>query len=181
MPEMFCFMIITLCESCIQVGLIPSNIGYGDFFNASTICAQIVDESGKTRYASENTVALNSEQQKLAEQRPVLLDKDMRLSSRHISGGRIYWTDNLTAINRMNEEIAEIKERLSEYHDLLKAEIELKERIAHAAEKNRLYDFIAAVIKPQLDKLALVLEDTSPEDPQLKEKYAFGACEKHRS
>lgn len=174
-PEMFCFMIVALCESCIQVGLIPSNIGYGDFLNASTVRAQLADKNGSIRYASENASPLTPEQIKAAGGHPVLLDKDTRLSSQPVGGGRIYWTDNLTAVNNMNDEIAEIKEQLSEYHDLLRAEAELKGRTARAAEQNRLYDVIAAVIKPQLDKLALLLDAAAPDDPRLKEKYAL-AC-----
>ena len=175
MPEMFCLMIITLCESCIQVGLIPSNIGYGDFLNASTVCAQLADETGNIRYASDNTVPLTPEDIKSAQSGSILLDKDTRLSSHHVSGGRVFWIDNLSAVNRMNDEIAEIKEQLAEYNGLLQAEAELKERTARAAEQNRLYDIIAGVIKPQIDKLALLLDNAAPDDPDMKQKYAL-AC-----
>ena len=35
MTEMCCIVIAAVWESCIQTGLIPSNIGYREFFNAS--------------------------------------------------------------------------------------------------------------------------------------------------
>ena len=174
-PEMFCFMIVALCESCIQVGLIPSNIGYGDFFNASTVCAQLADETGKICYASENAVALTVEQINAAEHSAVFLDKNTRLRSYPVSGGKVLWTDDLSAINRMNNEISEIKEQLSKHHDLLRAETELKERTVRAAEQNRLYDVITAVVKPQLNQLAILLGNTAPNDAKLREKFAL-AC-----
>lgn len=175
LPEIFCFMIVAFCESCIQTGLIPSNTGYGDFLAASAIATQLTDEDGSIRYHSKTAPPLAPAQMKQAQKHPVQIDRDTRLQSHSIGGGYIYWQDDLTVINEMNDELAEINEQLLEYNVLLQAEADLKKRRAQTAEKNRLYDGIAAAVSPQLERLAILLNDMSPDDPDLKHKYAL-AC-----
>lgn len=52
-PEVFCFASIALWESLIQIGLVPSNTGYGDFFNASNLNTLIFDNEGNVKYRSK--------------------------------------------------------------------------------------------------------------------------------
>ncbi len=174
-PEAFCFTMIILCESCIQAGLIPSNIGYGAFLNASTLNASLTDNTGTLCYASENAMPLTQSQLEAAKLRPVMINNDARLFSHPVSGGRLYWVDDLSAINKMNAEIANNKKRLLKYNKLLKSETELKARTARAAEKNHLYDVMAIAVKPQLDRLANILEGAKADDPDLKRKYALAS------
>ena len=166
---------IILCESYIQTGLIPSNIGYGAFLNASTLNASLTDNSGTLCYASENAAILTPEQIEAAKSGPFMMNNNTRLCSRPVSGGRIYWVDDLTAINQTNEEIANNKKRLLKYNEILKAETELKARTAKAAEQNHLYDVMAIAVKPQLDRLANILESAKADDPDLKHKYALAS------
>ena len=67
--EMCCIVIAAVWESCIQTGLIPSNIGYREFFNASTADAQIVDRDGQVQFSSEGAAPLTDSQAKLCHDR----------------------------------------------------------------------------------------------------------------
>ena len=46
MPECFCLTFAAFWESCLQVGLLPTNGHYRYFFSESTVAAQIVDGHG---------------------------------------------------------------------------------------------------------------------------------------
>ncbi len=46
MPECCCLTFAAFWESCLQVGLLPTNDHYRYFFSESTVAAQIVDEQG---------------------------------------------------------------------------------------------------------------------------------------
>ncbi|MGN1443263.1 MAG: histidine kinase N-terminal 7TM domain-containing protein, partial [Acutalibacteraceae bacterium] len=54
LPETHCFILIAIWESCIKIGLVPSNIEYNDFFSHSSLDVQIADADGKVIYCSEN-------------------------------------------------------------------------------------------------------------------------------
>ncbi len=175
LPEMFCFIVAAVWESCIQIGVIPSNTGYEQFFNASTLGAQIADEDCNVRYISENAAELTREQMTAARDRPLMISGGLRLSSHPVKGGRIYWTDDLSIVNRMESELSGVRRQLAEYNVLLKAQTEMKKRRARLAEQNRIYDGIAGAVAPQLEKLRVILDGISPEATDVKDSYAC-AC-----
>lgn len=158
LPEIHCFILIAIWESCIQIGLIPCNTGYGEYFSDSSLAAQIADSNGTVVYRSENAPELTRQQMNLAKERPILMTKNTLLQSNTVTGGNIFWTEDLTTVNRMNEELAEIGEHLAEESDLLRAENEMKEQKARILEQNRLYDRIARLSKPKIEKISLLLE-----------------------
>ena len=174
LPEMFCFITVAAWESCIQTGLIPSNAGYELFFNASTIGAQIADSDHNVRYISEDAVELTREQMLEAEERPLMISDDLRLNSYPVKGGRMYWTDDLSAVNRMNRELEEVRRQLSEYNVLLRAQTSMKKRRARLAEQNRIYDCIAGAVSPQLEKLQGILDGITTDEhgEDVRKKYA---------
>ena len=64
---------------------------------------------------------------------------------------------------------------LGERYDLMKAEVELKERRLQADEKSRLYDRIAREIAPQLDKADALLQQ-SREHPEQANALLSQVC-----
>ena len=61
MTAALCLLFALIIESCIQCGLIPSNTGYAQLFAASTISAQITDQSGKCIYQSQDSECIAPE------------------------------------------------------------------------------------------------------------------------
>lgn len=159
LPEIHCFILTAIWESCIVIGLIPCNTGYSEYFSNSSLSAQIADSENRVVYRSQKAVNITEKQMEQAKISPVLISKNTVLHSNTISGGNVFWTEDLTAVNDMNRELQEIGERLSEESDLLRAENEIKEQKARIAEQNRLYDSIAVQLKPQLDEIARLLEN----------------------
>lgn len=158
LPEIQCFILAAMWESCIQIGLIPCNTAYIEYFSNSGLSAQIADSENHVVYRAEKAVNITEEQMRKALKKPVLIFENTVLHSNAVCGGNIFWTEDITAVNEMNRELKEIGERLSEESDLLCAENEIKEQKARIAEQNRLYDSIAVLLKPQLDEIARLLE-----------------------
>lgn len=173
-PEVFCFASIALWESLIQIGLVPSNTGYGDFFNASNLNTLIFDNDGNVKYRSKNATNV-SKDVVLQNGKSVLIDENIILNKHNIKGGKVVWTEDISAINRINRELSEVKEQISEYNVILKSEAELKKRRATVTEQNKLYDSITEFIRPQLCDLENILKNIENNRGDISVSYA-GAC-----
>ena len=178
MPECFCLTFAAFWESCLQVGLLPTNGHYRYFFSESTIAAQIVDRQGKPVYRAKNAPALTPEQLETAAKKPVLLDGNTRLQSAPVQDGRVYWVEDISKINRIQGRLAEINARLSEENELIQAENELKRQRAQIEEKNRLMDAMVDLVRPQLYQISQLLEEESVQ--RLKRVCLLGAYVKRR-
>lgn len=173
-PEVFCFASIALWESLIQIGLVPSNTGYGDFFNASNLNTLIFDNDGNVKYRSKNATNV-SKDVVLQNGNSVVIDENIILKKHNIKGGKAVWTEDISAINRINRELSEVKEQISEYNVILKSEAELKKRRAAVTEQNKLYDSITEFIRPQLCDLENILKNIENSRGDISVNYA-GAC-----
>ena len=167
-------IIIMLLESAIQSGLIPSNMNYKELFAQSTIAAQIVDGQQRIHYASANAAPLDKTVMEQVKREPVDLG-DTILHSQAIHGGHIFWQDDIKAINDLAEHLRDANDMLGERYDLMKAEVDLKERRLQAEEKSRLYDRVAQEIAPQLNKADELLQQ-SREKPEQANALLSQVC-----
>ena len=178
MPECFCLTFAALWESCLQVGLLTTNGHYRYFFSESTIAAQIVDGQGHPVYRAKNAPALSPDQLAAAAREPILLDANTRLQSAPIQDGRVYWVEDISRINRIREQLAEINAQLSEENELIQAENALKRQRAQIEEKNRLMDAMTGLVQPQLQQINRLLENGGAQN--LKRVCILGAYVKRR-
>ncbi len=167
MPECFCLTFIALWESCLQVGLLPTNKRYFRFFSEATIAAQIADRYGRVLYRAKAAPQLTPEQMHLADRSAIFLDADTRLQSASVQDGHVYWVEDLTQINRMKEQLEEIHAQLAEENELIRAEAEVKRQQAQVEEKNRLFDQISRALRPQLNRMDEMLASGRKRDLQL--------------
>ena len=129
--EVFCLLFIFPFESMIQLGIMPNNSRYALFFKDSPISSSIQDEAGNIVYASKAQVPSENE----------------RRSEKAIHGGKMVWYEDLTGIQKLNEELQEVTEELEEENELIREENRIRgERISYET-KNRLYDKIAGAVK----------------------------------
>ena len=163
-----CIFIIMLLEGAIQSGLIPSNMNYAGLFQQSTIAAQIVDRQHHVHYTSSNAEPRDAALLEQARQAAVSLG-DSVLHGQEISGGYIFWQDDVKAIHDLAEHLREANDALGESNELLQAEVALKERRLQAEEKTRLYDSIARDIAPQLNKADEILQQSRQQPERAKE------------
>ena len=178
MPECCCLTFAAFWESCLQVGLLPTNGHYSYFFSESTVAAQIVDGQGTPVYRAKNAPDLTSDQLDAAAREAILLNADTRLQSAPVQDGRVYWVEDISKINRMQAQLAEINAQLSEENELIQAENALKRQRAQIEEKNRLMDEMIALVQPQLLQINRLLEEENV--PNLKLLCLLGAYVKRR-
>ena len=98
MPECFCLTFAAFWESCLQVGLLPTNGYYRYFFSESTVAAQIVDGQGRPVYRAKNAPVLTRDQLRAAARESVFLTADTRLQSAPVQDGRVYWIEDISKI-----------------------------------------------------------------------------------
>ena len=183
MPECFCLTFAAFWESCLQVGLMPTNGYYRYFFSESTVAAQIVDGHGTPVYRAQNAPNLTPDQLDAAAHESILLNADTRLQSAPVQDGRVYWVEDISKINRIQGRLAEINARLSEENELIQAENELKRQRAQIEEKNRLMDEMIALVQPQLFQINRLLGEENAQIPDvqnLKHVCLLGAYVKRR-
>ena len=178
MPECFCLTFAAFWESCLQVGLMPTNGHYGYFFSESTVAAQIVDGHGTPVYRAKNAPNLTPDQLDAAAHESILLNADTRLQSVPVQDGRVYWVEDISKINRIRAQLAEINAQLSEENELIQAENALKRQRAQIEEKNRLMDEMIALVQPQLLQINRLLKEESVQN--LKQVCLLGAYVKRR-
>ena len=178
MPECFCLTFAAFWESCLQVGLLPTNGHYRYFFSESTVAAQIVDGQGCPVYRAKNAPNLTPNQLEAGARESILLNTDTRLQSVPVQDGRVYWVEDIAKINRIQAQLAEINAQLSEENELIQAEHELKRQRAQTEEKNRLMDEMIALVRPQLHQINRLLEEESVQN--LKHVCLLGAYVKRR-
>lgn len=153
LPETHCFIVIAMFESSIRIGILPSNRDYSEIVAKSSAAFQIVDSANKVVYCSDNSVKLTQTQMEQAKKTAVYVDKNTLLLSHQISGGYVFWTEDMTEIGKINDRLSYISQSLSEEGDLLRAENEMREQRAKIAQQTRLYDEISELVRPQLEKI----------------------------
>lgn len=162
-----CLMFTGILESCIQCGLIQTNTGYDELFEAGTLGAQIADNDHQIRYASANSPVLSEQAMSAAEEGAVSLDRNTLLKSHSIEGGRVYWREDITDITALLEKLEENRETLAESVHLKQENYRVKLEIHTWREKNRLYDLLQEMTAHQIDLLSsLFSQYDAEEDPE---------------
>ncbi len=183
--EIFGFMFVGFWESCIQIGLVPSNSDYEALFDVSTIASFLTNERGEVRRRSAAAGTYTQSQLEIAREKPLLVDENTKLSSFPITGGTAYWTADLTRENRILNSLRETKEQLSEEQTLLAAENKIAEDRARILAQSRLYDEIAEGVEERLYRLEALLSEgrgNPLEDRQnLRLRLLYGAYIKRRA
>lgn len=174
LPEIGCFLFAAFMESLLVVGLFPSNDSYGDFWNASSIGAGIMDEEGVIRYQSEHSISVSSKQIQKAEKQTVFLeDGNIALKSHRINGGFGYWIKDLSEINRLNQQLADLGDVLVEENAMLDAENKMAEERIRIHQQNALYDSIAKSVSPKLDKISGLLDTLTQEEKNFEQTMKY--------
>lgn len=185
MSAMLCFVIASFWESCIQMGIIPSNRRYAELFEASSVAAQIVDEEYNLCFRSARSRELSVAMMRQAKSAPFLLDETTRLQSAEIGGGYVIWENDVSSESAMLQKHKEAGERLSEEIALLQAEMALKQKKGQIKEETRLYDQIEKETSNQLQTLTTLLQLPEFASPGFDHKLALacviGAYIKRRS
>ena len=181
LPETHCFIFIAMLESSIRIGIMPSNSAYGEIVAKSSAAFQIADFNNNVIYSSDNAVQITAEQMEESKKNEVYIDKNTLLLSNIITGGYVYWTEDITAVNEMNENLSEIRQSLSEEGDLIRAENDIREQRAKIVAQTRLYDSISDFVRPKLEEISDLIEEDGDFDRNMAHICILNCYVKRRS
>lgn len=152
-----CCLIGLSFESCIRCGLIQSNTGYDDLFEACTLGAQITDNNYCVKYASLLAPKLTRKIMREAEKAPVRIDKNTLVKSNAIPGGHVLWKEDITELTAVIEDLEAAGCELEEKNFVAQENYNTKRRISKLREKNRLLDLMQQKTEDQIDILYKLL------------------------
>ena len=150
----FCLVFAAFFESCIQCGLIQSNSGYFELFTSSVDTpVQITDKNYNVKYRAASSESFAVDDIKRAKEKPVIIDGQKRLHVIEIKGGLAVWSEDISELLSLYDDLKERREELEERNAFLELEYEKEKEHQTVAEQNRLYDLLQKKTQAQLDKI----------------------------
>ena len=169
-PEAHIFTAAVVLECCMQLGLIPTNAEYGKLFRNLSISAQITDRKGVPVYSSSSAVPLKKEQ--FFSQSGSRIEEHTVLHKMKIPGGFGFWQDDMTELDRLNDELEEAKEGLAQEAELIRLKNELKEKQTKIKQRTLVYDTIAKCTQRQSQAISNFAERArKTSDPKIKDEF----------
>ena len=160
--EICVFSMLSVFEACIRTRLIPSNENYPGFFSQMDLPAMITDRDLKAAFRTQSEVRATEEQLRISLNDPVYPVPDIRLFGMEIRSGNAFWTEDESALNRLNEELQDANEVLLQENELLEKEQELTAEQAGIEERSRLYQKAAQEVYPVQKRISEVLKSIHP-------------------
>lgn len=146
MGEVFYFMTLGVVESCIRIGLIPANIEYETIFRELNMQARIYDSDGRLCFSS-------------GEEEAYAANENMSYERALIQGGAVSWGVDISELIALDKQLREATDQLEARNAILQSENEWKKESSALAARNRLYDTIAGLLKPQMNQIQLLLKE----------------------
>ena len=162
-----CLIFASILECCIQCGLIQSNLGYDELFEATSLPVQITDPAFCSQYVSAAMQgALSQSELRQMQQDTAHLDYDTLLKRHKLRRGWVFWKEDISALNQIRKELELTRDELRDTGDVLAAENAQRARWLKLTEENRLYDMMEAQTARQIAMLRdLLAELQKTEDP----------------
>ena len=172
-PEMLCCMVTGVLECCMQLGMIPTNESYRELMKETSVRVQITDRDGNVIYKANAAKELTKEQFSAPDK--ARIGEHTILRRMDIPGGYGFWENDVTELDKLNEELAETGEALSEEARLVQLQNELKEKQAKIDQRTAVYDTIARRTQNQSMAISRISDEAlKSDDPGVKDR-----CRKH--
>ena len=162
-----CLIFASILECCIQCGLIQSNLGYDELFEATSLPVQITDPAFCSQYVSVAMQgALPQSELRQMQQDAVHLGNDTLLKRHRLRRGWVFWKEDISVLHQIRKELELTRDELRDTGDVLAAENAQRARWLKLTEENRLYDMMEAQTARQIAMLRdLLAELQKTEDP----------------
>ena len=168
--EVLSFGIVSALEACIQAGMIPANTDYEKLFSLAEFPAVILDRKGEVRYRTRGAVY------------PFPEEKDKKLLAHSIPGGEIRWTEEIGHLQALNRELSETAQSIRARNSYLSEEARIKGERAELETRNRIYDRITRIVRPQMTRITELLDrEEGSFEERLKKISVLCAYIKRRS
>ena len=162
MNVMFCLLYAAIYESCIRCRMIPSNTGYVELFEATTLAACIADRSGRIVLRS---CAAGEDMTCPQEGQRIVRPDGMRISSAPISGGYAVWQDNVRQLAELRTRLNANKEEMERNKKKLKDAYLVQKSLHERTEKNRIYNELEAKHSRQTAQMRQMLAQCERSGP----------------
>ena len=162
-----CLIFASILECCIQCGLIQSNLGYDELFEATSLPVQITDQAFCSQYVSvAMRGALPPNELRQMRVDTIHLGDDTLLKRHKLRRGWVFWKEDISALNQIQKELELTGDELRDTGDVLAAENAQHARWLKLTEENRLYDMMESQTARQIAMLRdLLAELRKTEDP----------------
>ncbi len=98
-----------------------------------------------------------------------------------IKGGSVKWSEDISALNRLNSSIEDATEQIKEENDLIEAENKYTEEKVKHETQNRLYDKISHHTHPQLVRIDEIMNGSGGLESKMQRCLLFGTYVKRCS
>ena len=162
MNVMFCLLYAAIYESCIRCRMIPSNTGYVELFEATTLAACIADRSGRIVLRS---CAAGEDMSCPQEGRRIVRSDGMCISSAPISGGYAVWQDNVRPLTELCAQLNANKVEMECNKKKLQDAYLVQRSLHELTEKNRIYNELEAKHSRQTAQMRQMLARCEKSEP----------------
>ena len=162
MNVMFCLLYAAIYESCIRCRMIPSNTGYVELFEATTLAACIADRSGRIVLRS---CAAGEDRTCPQEGRRIVRSDGMCISSAPISGGYAVWQDNVRPLTELCAQLNANKVEMECNKKKLQDAYLVQRSLHELTEKNRIYNELEAKHSRQTAQMRQMLARCEKSEP----------------
>ncbi len=159
MTAVTCLGYASTLELCVQSGLIQSNTHYRELFMSCTLRVQLTGADFQPLMVSRSAEPIAPQAMLQTQAGPVQLEGGLRLSSAPVRGGHVFWSEDVSELLSVLEELQDAKDALEDSNALLRAEYTLRVKEAHIAEQDRLYNLIQQETAPRIKLLADLTEE----------------------
>ena len=170
-----CLIFASILECCIQCGLIQSNLGYDELFEATSLPVQITDRAFRSQYVSVAMQgALPQSELRQMQQDTVHLGDDTLLKRHKLRRGWVFWKEDISALNQSRKELELIRDELHDTGDVLAAENAQRARWLKLTEENRLYDMMETQTARQIAMLRDLLAELQKTEDSGRARHLLG-------
>ena len=170
-----CLIFASILECCIQCGLIQSNLGYDELFEATSLPVQITDPAFCSQYVSVAMQgALPQGELRQMQQDTAHLDDDTLLKRHKLRRGWVFWKEDISALNQIRKELELTRDELRDTGDVLAAENAQHARWLKLTEENRLYDMMEAQTARQIVMLRDLLAELQKTEDSDRVRHLLG-------
>ena len=170
-----CLIFASILECCIQCGLIQSNLGYDELFEATSLPVQITDPAFCSQYVSVAMQgALPQSELRQMQQDTVHLGDDTLLKRHKLRRGWVFWKEDISALNQVQQELELTGDELRDTGDVLAAENAQHARWLKLTEENRLYDMMETQTARQIAMLRDLLAELQKTENPDRARHLLG-------
>ena len=175
MTVSLCLIFASIFECCIQCGLIQSNLGYDELFEATSLPVQITDPAFCAQYASTAMQeAFPQSELRQMQQDTVHLGEDTLLKRHKLRRGWVFWKEDISTLNQIRKELELTRDELRDTGDVLTAEKAQHARWLKLTEENRLYDMMEAQTARQIAMLRDLLAELQKTEDSNRARHLLG-------